>query len=441
LLGAQRCDGAAWGYYVQMEGTKPYSTNLDGHCCLSSGPRGIALIPTFALTTDADGIVVNLYDAGSSQLRLRDHTEVALKTETRYPGSEKIHITVELAEAKSFAIKLRLPAWCGESHVEVNGRKTAVKRNPEGYAVIQREWKNGDRVGLRFKLEPRLITGDHLNHGKVALTYGPLVLAADEALLGEAAQAGSGAAALPAGKAGLPLNAIAVADAKLARLKFKAEPAPDRIKNWAGQQVFRIRGVTRKAVGGVKPGVPLGIRLVAFADAGVTGSHYKVWLPLPRELYRGNVLLDAVESRSRPGDLAGLITDEDFETAVCTRDGKKAEEDWFAVELTRPATIQRVVFAHGKTFHDGGWFDASAGKPRIQVQRTKNGAWETVSEIAAYPATTPKDSGEMDGGENFNCPLPAPVRAWGIRVIGKPAGGDNPQQAFSSCAELQAFGE
>jgi hypothetical protein len=26
-----------------------------------------------------------------------------------------------------------------------------------------------------------------------------------------------------------------------------------------------------------------------------------------------------------------------------------------------------------------------------------------------------------------------------IRVIGKPSSGDNPAQAFSSCAELQAF--
>jgi hypothetical protein len=31
------------------------------------------------------------------------------------------------------------------------------------------------------------------------------------------------------------------------------------------------------------------------------------------------------------------------------------------------------------------------------------------------------------------------VRALAIRVVGKPASGDNPAQAFSSCAELQAF--
>lgn len=72
LFGAQQPDCSAWGYYVQMEGQKPYRTSLDGNCCLSSGPRGIALIPTFAVSTDADGPVLNLYESGKAMLRLRD---------------------------------------------------------------------------------------------------------------------------------------------------------------------------------------------------------------------------------------------------------------------------------------------------------------------------------------------------------------------------------
>ena len=124
LLGAQQCDGGAWGYYVQLEGRKPYTSNLDGQCCLSSGPRGVALIPTFATTTDADGIVVNLYDAGTARLNLHDQTPVTLTTETEYPSKERIRITVEPAATKSFAVKLRIPAWCRSAKVEVNGRKS-----------------------------------------------------------------------------------------------------------------------------------------------------------------------------------------------------------------------------------------------------------------------------------------------------------------------------
>ena len=111
LFGAEQCDGTAWGYYVEMEGKKPYSAVLDGHCCLSSGPRGVALIPTFVETTDADGVVVNLYEQSSANLNLRDGTAVALKTETRYPTDGQINIKVTPEKKKMFDIKVRIPEW------------------------------------------------------------------------------------------------------------------------------------------------------------------------------------------------------------------------------------------------------------------------------------------------------------------------------------------
>ena len=87
-------------------------------------------------------------------------------------------------------------------------------------------------------------------------------------------------------------------------------------------------------------------------------------------------------------------------------------------------TIGRVVFAHGKTFHDGGWFDASAGKPQVQIQAAKGGPWQTVGELTDYPATTATDSAKLADGARFTCKLPAPVQALAVRVTGKPAHGD-----------------
>src|SRR5262249_29918174 len=110
-------------------------------------------------------------------------------------------------------------------------------------------------------------------------------------------------------------------------------------------------------------------------------------------------------------------------------------------ELEQPVTVKRVVFVHGKTFHDGGWFDASSGKPHVQIKTSATSSWQTVSEIKDYPATTATDSAGLNGGERFSCELDKPVQIFGVRVVGKPASGDNLKQAFSTCAELQAFGE
>jgi hypothetical protein len=101
--------------------------------------------------------------------------------------------------------------------------------------------------------------------------------------------------------------------------------------------------------------------------------------------------------------------------------------------------LARVVFAHGHCFHDGGWFDTSAGKPRVELRHSPGGAWEPAGVLADYPATTATDSAGLKDGAAFTLRLPAPIRAVAVRVIGRPASGDNPAQAFSSCAELSAF--
>jgi len=69
--------------------------------------------------------------------------------------------------------------------VQVNGKKVAGKMGRDGYLALEREWKEFDHIQLDFPLEPRVQVGDHKNEGKIAVWYGPLVLAADDALLGE----------------------------------------------------------------------------------------------------------------------------------------------------------------------------------------------------------------------------------------------------------------
>ena len=96
------------------------------------------------------------------------------------------------------------------------------------------------------------------------------------------------------------------------------------------------------------------------------------------------------------------------------------------------------MFVHGHVFRDGGWWDASKGKPRVQVRKTASGAWEDAGTIDSYPETTATDSKGLADGQQFTVQI-SPVEVVGIRVIGVPACGDNAKQAFASCAELQGM--
>jgi hypothetical protein len=409
--------------YLQMQGKKPYGSTLDGHCCLSSGPRGISLIPTFAVSADDDGVVFNLYEQGTAKLKFRDGTVVGLSTETKYPSDELIRITLSPESAASFALKLRIPAWCQNPGLRVNGKETNAERGQDGYAAVRRQWKPGDQIELRFKLEPRVVVGDHKNEGRIAVLYGPLVLAADEALL-EGSQAA--------------FNSIGVPAPELSALNFTPEPAAGPFKTWPGAEVFRINAVVNPGSPQASASAGAHLRLVPFADAGASGAAYKIWLPYEPPRPSRNLLMDGLEIRSRKPN-AGSIIDDNLHTIASTFSNKRAPQDWFGVELEAPITIGRIVFAHGQTFHDGGWFDAAAGKPRVEIKTSTNAPWAQLCELKDYPATTATDPAGLKGGEQFTCVLSQPAQIVGLRVVGKPACGDNPKQAFSSCAELQAF--
>lgn len=266
LLSAQRPSGTGWAYFAQMEGTKPYNDSLDAiTCCASSGPRGLALIPSFAVTTDGDGAVVNLYEEGRARLVLRDGASVTLATETRYPVDGRIAITLAPADARPFTLKLRIPNWCADPALALNGQPIGAARGRDGYAAIRRAWRPRDRVLIDLHLAPRMALGRHSNEGKVAFLYGPLVLAAEGG-----ADAGRGQ----------PPFALAIASAELSAAAFTPVAPAARAATPADTEAFHIRAIATKASGAIRAGDPVTALLVPIADAGCDGSSYRIWLPL-----------------------------------------------------------------------------------------------------------------------------------------------------------------
>jgi DUF1680 family protein len=262
VLGAQHPDGRTWGPLVSLEGAKHY-TQDSCNCCLSSGPRGIALTPTFAITTDANGIVVNLYDAAEANLQLHDGTAVRLAVTTQYPMEGTIRFAVEPAGDHKFALKCRIPDWSARFAFTVNGTAVDAQKTSDGYLSLERVWKKGDKAELHLAVEPRVVLGEHTNKGKAAILFGPLVLAADQALLdGKTAD----------------LTTIGLASSDPVVLGVTAEPAPAEFRTWPAARVFRIHAASQKENDISAP--PVDIRLIPFADAGATAKNYKVWLPL-----------------------------------------------------------------------------------------------------------------------------------------------------------------
>ena len=412
LAAAQHPRGDDWCYYTSLEGKKPYDKGIN--CCHSSGPRGMALAPLAAyLKTRAEGkdvLAVSTFETSRAMLDLGG-VRVTVGQGSEFPRKGQSTLTLKLDKTATFALQVRVPAWAAPLKLQINGQPVEAALR-EGWAVVPaREWKDGDRVSLGFSLGASVLMGDHGNAGRAALAWGPFVLAYDESK-----------------NVGLPSSST-VGLAELSKPPFTSR---------AGEDLAFDGTITSR-----RTKQPQLATFVTFADAGADGGAYRVWLRTAgAEAGKDDSLLaDGDESRSRAGNMSGSINDGDFGSAVVTFNGAMAKEDWFAVTLNSAVTFKRVVFAHGKSFHDGGWFDASAGKPKIQVKREAGGAWETVGELSDYPATTSTDGGKLKEGQKFTLRLAALVKAVAVRIAGTPACGDNPRQAFSSCAELQAFAE
>jgi uncharacterized protein len=410
LAAAQHPAGADWCYFTALEGKKPYDSGIN--CCHSSGPRGMALAPQAACLKSTRGssdlLAISLFE--TMQVTLGQGAEaITLRQESQFPRQGQAVISIQTAKPRALALQLRVPAWAAPLKCELNGQPAKTTLTNGWAFLAPREWSERDRLSIQFSLSPRLVLGDHGNKGRAALAWGPFVLACDEAKNTE----------LP------PAATLGLVEAD-PLLELRA--GPDLA--FAAAVVPRRTTETKRAT------------FVPFADAGASGGLYRVWLRAPgAEAKNDSLLADGQESRSRQGNLSGSINDGDASTFVVTFNSQRAREDWFAVTMTSAITFKRVVFAHGKVFHDGGWFDASVDKPRVQVQRQKGGEWETIGELKDYPATTATDSTALEDGRRFTLKLNTPVQAVAVRVIGVPASGDNSNQAFSSCGELEAFAE
>ena len=177
LFAAQTWEGDGFRYHCPLNGWKPAGYFTGPNCCSSSGGRILAMLPSFFYSVAADAVTINQYVPSSASLRLNGKS-VKLRIQGDYPTGSSVQVEVlDLSEPSPFTLKLRSPGWCTNPSLKVNGRSVEVQ--PNSIASLRREWKSGDRLELTFPMETHWVQGEHSNAGRVALTRGPLVFAAD----------------------------------------------------------------------------------------------------------------------------------------------------------------------------------------------------------------------------------------------------------------------
>lgn len=165
-------------FMTAYNGTDQLFGLLTGYpCCTSNLHQGW---PKFTqnlwYATEDNGLAALVYAPSSVKAKVEGGTEVQFTEETNYPFEETIRFHFSSGKknpAVFFPLHLRIPAWCKQASVKVNG---SLVQEPEGNQVIRlaREWKNGDVVELTL---PMQVTGSRWAENSVAIERGPLLYA------------------------------------------------------------------------------------------------------------------------------------------------------------------------------------------------------------------------------------------------------------------------
>jgi len=171
-------------------------------CCISNMTRFLPSMPGYIYAQNQNNLYINLFAGNTASIKL-PAGPVTIQQITNYPWDGKVDILVgqttsnNAATTKTvrFALHIRIPEWAkgipvpgdlyrdadsarlGKYTVLLNG-KPATYKMEKGYAVIDRSWKQGDKVSLSFPMSvQKIIANDQVvaDKKRFALERGPIM--------------------------------------------------------------------------------------------------------------------------------------------------------------------------------------------------------------------------------------------------------------------------
>jgi uncharacterized protein len=178
ILSSQNPTDGMMCYFVPLRmGTRkvfsdPFNTFT---CCVGSGMENHSKYAESIYYEGADGgLYVNLFIP--SELRWRSKN-IVVKQETHFPESDTVVLTFAMKSSNKFTLYLRQPKWAFQGvQIKLNGTTTTSSKDASGYFVVNRIWKNADKIELVLPMSLHTESMPD-NPNRIAFLYGPIVLA------------------------------------------------------------------------------------------------------------------------------------------------------------------------------------------------------------------------------------------------------------------------
>ncbi|QMV45132.1 glycoside hydrolase family 127 protein [Cohnella cholangitidis] len=153
-------------------------------CCPPNIARLIASLGRYIYSVNEEELYVHLY-IGSRVAREFGGRQVTVTQRTEYPWNGVADFQLQTDGPVDFTLALRLPGWCNDIKVKVNGQPVdPALIEVKGYAKLRRAWNSGDRIQVEMAMPVELVRSHpELREaaGKVAVQRGPIVYCMEEA--------------------------------------------------------------------------------------------------------------------------------------------------------------------------------------------------------------------------------------------------------------------
>ena len=147
------------------------------NCCAPNVTRTLAEVANYAYNLTKNGLFINFYGSNNLKTNTLNEDLIELEQLSNYPWDGKITIKIKKAPKGIYHINLRIPGWCTDASLLVNG-KTIENLDPGTYKNVAKKWKQGDVIELELPMIVNFIEANPLveeTKNQVAVKRGPLV--------------------------------------------------------------------------------------------------------------------------------------------------------------------------------------------------------------------------------------------------------------------------
>lgn len=144
--------------------------------------RVIPYLGNIAYGTSRKALWVNFYMSGYAKVQFPAEDIIVHQT-TTYPWDGYVALRLELPKPVKAEVRLRVPSWCNDFTISVNGGVYESVVMYAGYAILNRKWRDGDNIELLLDMPVETVDTSLLGNeekGKRAVQRGPIIYCMEE---------------------------------------------------------------------------------------------------------------------------------------------------------------------------------------------------------------------------------------------------------------------